>query len=257
MDLKNKKIWITGASSGIGMKIAEAAAGAGALPFMTARSAESLEQAAAQISGAVWMKLDVTEQAQVNEAAKRMTAELGGIDVLVNNAGYGKFASVMDARMEDIHGMMEVNYFGLVRCTKAVLPHMLQKRQGHIVNIASLAGMIGTAQSAGYSASKHAVLGFTNSLRQELVGSGVHISAVNPGPVNTAFFDQADPSGQYVDKVKRYMLEPEMVAQAVLKAVQRNVRQQNMPWSASLGAKLWQLFPGISDKLVTALFRKS
>lgn len=114
-------------------------------------------------------------------------AAYGRIDILLNNAGYGKFAGFTEMEAQEFDDMMDVNYMGIVRCTKAVVPHMLQRGSGQIVNVASMAGKIGTARSVAYTATKHAVLGFTNALRQELRKSGITVSAVNPGPIATDF----------------------------------------------------------------------
>jgi short-subunit dehydrogenase len=149
-----------------------------------------------------------------------------------------------------------VNDFGTVRCTKAVLPHMLEARSGHIVNIASMAGKIGSAKSSGYSATKHAVLGFTNCLRQELVGTGVGLTAINPGPIDTPFFDRADPSGNYVKNVSWFMLKPEKVAAEVIDAIERGIAEKNLPILASIGVKFAQLFPRTFDKLAYKVLNK-
>lgn len=187
--LSGKIVWITGASSGIGAAMAREFAALGAVPILTARSEEKLRQISSGIAGEHnWLPLDVTSADDVGRVALEIVKQYGRIDILVNNAGYGVFETFVEASLATIEDMMDVNYMGTVRCTKAALPYMLKAGSGHIVNIASMAGKIGSAKSSGYSATKHAVLGFTNCLRQELIGTGVHISAVNPGPVDTPFF---------------------------------------------------------------------
>lgn len=131
--------------------------------------------------------MDVTDNEQVKRTVEAVIAEYGKIDVLLNNAGYGKFENFMSMNVESFEQMMDTNYLGIVRCTKAVVPHMVKQGSGHIVNIASLAGKIGTAKSTSYTATKHAVLGFTNALRMELREQGIQVSAVNPGPIDTPF----------------------------------------------------------------------
>src|SRR5690606_14399525 len=135
------------------------------------------------------------------------------------NAGFGIFETFRDAPLDHFEAMMDTNYMGTVRCTKAVLPSFLARGAGHIVNVASIAGKLGTPKSTGYTATKHAVLGFTNALRLELRGTGVTVSAVNPGPIDTPFFEIADPDGGYVRNVRWFMLKPEKVAARIVKVI--------------------------------------
>ncbi|MGF9713756.1 SDR family NAD(P)-dependent oxidoreductase [Paenibacillus naphthalenovorans] len=257
MDFQGKIVVITGASSGIGAMMAQRLAALGAIPVLMARSEKKLAEIASHINGShsVYV-LDVTSWEQVAGTMERVIAEHGRIDILINNAGYGVFEAFIHADLSEIESMMDVNYMGVVRCTKAVLPHMLKQGSGHIVNIASMAGKIGSAKSSGYSASKHAVLGFTNCLRQELVGTGVHLTAINPGPVDTPFFDRADPTGHYVNNVRWFMLKPEQVVQRVLTAIKRRTPEVNIPFMAAFGVKLYQLFPRLFDKIAYRLLNK-
>lgn len=257
MDFQGKIVVITGASSGIGAMMAQTLASRGAVPILMARSEKKLAKTASQINRphGVYL-LDVTSGEQVTRTMERVIAEHGRIDILINNAGYGVFEAFIDADLSEIENMMNVNYMGIVRCTKAVLPHMLKQGGGHIVNIASMAGKIGSAKSSGYSASKHAVLGFTNCLRQELVGTGVHLTAINPGPIDTPFFDRADPTGQYVNNIRWFMLKPEQVVLKVLAAIERRTPEVNMPFMAAFGVKLYQLFPRLFDRIAYRLLNK-
>ncbi len=188
-DLHGRIVVITGATSGLGALLGGKFADKGAVPVLTGRSSAKLLEAASRFPGTLdTYVMDVTSSQDVERTVNEIMEKYGRIDVLVNNAGFGIFKSALEAPLSDFEEMMDVNYMGVVRCTKAVLPHMVQAGAGNIVNIASMAGKIGTAKSSGYTASKHAVLGFTNSLRQELIGSGVVLSAVNPGPIDTPFF---------------------------------------------------------------------
>lgn len=257
MDFNNSIVLITGASSGLGAMLAQKVAEKGGIPILTARSVEKMEEIASHIQGEyAILQMDVSNLAQVESTIKHIIETYGRIDVLINNAGYGVFARFLDTPLDVIEDMINVNYMGIVRCTRAVLPHMLQARKGHIVNVASMAGKIGSAKSTGYTASKHAVLGFTNSLRQELVGTGVGLSAINPGPIRTPFFDKADPTGAYVKNVSWFMLEPEKVVAAIMDSVERNVAEKNMPFIGNVGVKLFQLFPGLFNRLGYKLLNK-
>lgn len=254
--LQDKVIAITGASSGIGAAMAERFAGLGARMALIARNAENLEAVRSRIgSGHLAVVADVTKEEQVERAVARIIEAFGRIDVWVNNAGFGLFKPLAEMTMEEIARLMEVNYLATVRCTKAVLPHMLEAGSGNIVNIASVAGKIGTARAAAYSASKYAVIGFTQSLRAELHGTGVRVSVINPGPVDTPFFDTADPGGHYKRNVAFFMMKPERVVGAALKAIRSGKADVTLPLAASLGVKMVQLFPnlleGVARKLLS------
>ena len=126
--------------------------------------------------------------------------------------------------MGEVKDMFQVNVFGLVACTKAVLPYMVNKNEGHIINIASLAGKIATPKSSAYAATKHAVLGFTNSLRMELANTDIYVTAINPGD-RYKLFEIADQSGTYVKNMGRYMLKPTYVAEQIVKSMHtKNVK---------------------------------
>ncbi|HEY0827978.1 MAG TPA: SDR family oxidoreductase [Bacilli bacterium] len=255
--LTHKIVAITGASSGIGAEMAILLSEHGAIPVLMARSLEKLQAIGSQIQGRYSLiVLDVTDEGQVQRGIAQVLGEYGKIDILINNAGYGVFSSFADTPLAHFEEMMDVNFMGTVRCTQAVLPSMLAAGQGHIINIASIAGKMGTAKSTSYSASKHAVLGFTNSLRQELAGTGVMISAVNPGPIDTPFFEIADPSGHYVRNIRWFMLQPRKVAIAVLKMIVHKKVEINLPLTAGIGIKLYQLFPRIFEKLTYKMMNR-
>ncbi|NOU70598.1 SDR family NAD(P)-dependent oxidoreductase [Paenibacillus sp. LMG 31458] len=257
LNISNKIVLITGASSGIGAVMAQQFAAKGAIPILTARSTNKLKEIASGLQGqhAVY-EMDVTNTEQVHDVVGQIIAKFGRIDILINNAGYGIFESFAEAPLAHFEDMMNVNYMGLVRCTQAVLPHMLKAGSGHIVNVASMAGKIGSAKSTGYSATKHAVLGFTNSLRQELIRSCISITAINPGPISTPFFDKADPSGNYVKNVAWFMLKPEKVVKELIHAIERNIPEKDLPFVAGMGIKLFHLFPRMFDRLASGILNK-
>ncbi|WP_037291135.1 SDR family NAD(P)-dependent oxidoreductase [Saccharibacillus sacchari] len=250
MTLTNKIVWITGASSGIGALIARLVSERGGIPILTARSENKLREAANAVPGKHGIVvLDVGAEESVQAAAQSIIAEYGRIDILVNNAGYGLFGSVEDMDMQDYEGIMNVNYFGVVRCTKAVLPHMRLAGSGQVLTVASMAGKFATAKSAGYAASKHAVLGFMNSLRQELRGSGIAVSSMNPGPIDTPFFETADPDGTYVQSVNRFILPPEKVAREIVRMMETRKAEIDLPRYFGLAVRLYGLMPRTADKL--------
>jgi short-subunit dehydrogenase len=257
VSLHQRVVLITGASSGIGALTAKLLAERGAIPILTARSMVKLRQLSASIKSehAIY-EMDVTSEEQVANVVSEVLVRYGKIDILLNNAGYGEFIAFSEAPLAHFWEMMDVNYMGTVRCTHAVLPNMLQAGGGHIVNVASMAGKMATAKSTGYAASKHAVLGFTNALRRELRGTGVFISAVNPGPIDTPFFLRADPSGNYVRNVGKFILSPDRVARAIVSVMERRKAELDLPWAAGVGAKFTQLFPRTVDALFGKLLNK-
>ena len=191
--LKGKTVVITGASGGLGEQIATMCAQNGANLYLLARNQERLDQVATSIREqykveCVTMALDISLHEQIPKVFKRIYEQAGHIDVLVNNAGYGIFAEARDVEMTDLEGMFAVNVVGLIACTKEVIPFMCERKSGHIINIASQAGKLATPKSSVYSATKHAVLGYTNSLRMEMSRYGVFVTAVNPGRFVPSFF---------------------------------------------------------------------
>ncbi|CAM4183813.1 hypothetical protein FHS16_000109 [Paenibacillus endophyticus] len=255
--LKDKVIFISGASSGIGALTAIKLAERGAIPILTGRNVEKLKEIAMSIKGKVsYYQMDVTDNKQVQQTVEAVIAKYGKIDVLLNNAGYGQFEPFASMPVDHFEQMMNTNYMGVVRCTKAVIPHMVNRGIGHIVNIASLAGKIGTAKSTSYTATKHAVLGFTNSLRMELRGSGIQVSAVNPGPIDTPFFSLADPSGSYVKNVSWFMMKPEYVVDRIVKLIERRKDELDLPKKAAVAIRLYQLLPRTIDRLFGGMLNR-
>lgn len=182
---------ITGASGGIGAQMAVLCAERGANLVLLARSLDKLQELQADLRKRFSVdvhvhKLDVSDTDEVSAVFSEIIARFDYIDVLVNNAGFGVFREAHEAKVEEIKGMFDVNVVGLMACTSMVLPVMRKQRSGHIINIASQAGKMATPKSSVYSATKHAVLGYTNSLRMELADSNVFVTAVNPGPIETS-----------------------------------------------------------------------
>ncbi|MBB3113666.1 hypothetical protein FHS18_005779 [Paenibacillus phyllosphaerae] len=248
--LNGKIVVITGAASGVGAEAARRLAQAGAVPVITGRSAAKLAAAAGSIKGRCGSYvMDVTDNDEVNRTIEQIAREFGRIDVLVNNAGFGLFERFIDAPIGHFEDMMNTNYMGVVRCTKAVLPIMKQQGGGHIVNIASMAGKLSTAKASAYAATKHAVLGLTNALRAELAPMSIAVSAVNPGPIDTPFLLTADPEGGYAKSVRSYMLKPEQVADAIVKVIDKRIPEVDMPLSAGIGIRLYGLAPRFADRI--------
>lgn len=260
-NIKDKVILITGASSGIGRQLALDLAKEGARLILVARTEENLIQLKNQIQSeggyppAVW-PLDVGNGGRVDELLPRLLAEMPRIDILINNAGFGKFNNFADADMKIIEKMFDVNVIGLMRFTSHVLPSMMASGKGLIVNVASQAGKIATPKSAAYSSTKHAVLGFSNSLRLEMKPHGINVMTVNPGPIKTNFFDVADTTGNYTKNVEKMMLTPEKVSAEIISAIKKGKREVNLPGWMNAGAKVYHAAPGLIEKVGGRFFNQ-
>lgn len=259
--LKGKTVVITGASGGLGGKMAYLCAASGARPVLLARDKEKLDRLARQIKAdhridSLPIVFDLSRHEEVAPVFQGILRETGGIDVLVNNAGYGVFAEAGEVTLDDLQGMFAVNVVSLIACTKEVIPFMKKRGSGHIMNIASQAGKLATPKSSVYSATKHAVLGYTNSLRMELADYGVFVTAVNPGPMATSFFEIADPGGSYIENVGRFILSTDKVAQKVVSSMLTKRREINLPGWMNAGSIAYSLFPSLVERLGKKAFFK-
>ena len=175
---------ITGCSTGIGRALAELLIAKGERVFATARKPEDLGDLVAGHDNAHALKLDVTVGADI-EAAAKAVEKAGGVDVLVNNAGYGYLTAIEEADELGYRAQFETNMFGLIAMTKAVLPAMRERGSGHIINIASVGGFVGNPGSGFYAATKFGVVGFSEALSKEVGPLGVKVTVVEPGPFRT------------------------------------------------------------------------
>lgn len=183
----DKKVWlITGCSTGFGRELTQALLDGGEQVVATARKLETLndlhEKNPSQI---LKLQLDVTNQSDVDSVVKSAEAKFGRIDVLVNNAGYGYLAAIEEGEDAAVRAMFETNVFGLVEMTKAVLPGMRHRRNGHIVNISSIGGLVSFGATGYYHATKFAVEGLSQSLAIECKPLGIKVTIVEPGPFRT------------------------------------------------------------------------
>jgi short-subunit dehydrogenase len=197
--------------------------------ILLGRDRPALEEVAAKTGGAV-IVADLADPSEVERAAAESLAVGGRVDVLVNNAGEGwagPFADINPLRAELL---VRTNLLAPIRLTRALLPGMLERKNGHVVNVASIAGHVGVRDEAVYAATKAGLIGFSESLRYELAGTGVGVSVVSPGVVRTAFFERA--GRPYTRRFPR-LIEPDRVARAIVGAIRRNKPQVFEPkWMA-------------------------
>jgi NAD(P)-dependent dehydrogenase (short-subunit alcohol dehydrogenase family) len=232
-------VLITGTSSGIGQAIAGAFVARGFEVFGTSRNPQRTEP----IAGVELLALDVSDAASVTAAVSTVIERAGRIDVLVNNAGVGVFGAAEESSIAQAQELFDTNFFGLLRVTNAVLPHLRAQRSGRIINIGSVLGFLPAPYGALYAASKHAVEGYSESLDHETREFGVRVSVVEPGYTDTAFdANAADPDSpieSYVplrEHVKETLIksvrtgdDPSVVARVVLKAATSRIPKLRYP----------------------------
>ena len=255
--MKDNVVIITGASKGIGAELARQLARRGARLALAARDREGLERVAAACAAlgakAEAIVTDVSVEDDCRRLVERTVAAFGRVDTLVNNAG-----ATMWARFEDIHDMaileriMKVNYVGAVYCTRHALPHLKASR-GRLVGVSSLAGRTGVPTRTGYAASKHAMMGFFDSLRIELADTGVTVTMICPGFVSTGIRENATgPDGKpiQVSPVKEgEVMSVEDCAAIALKAIEGRRREVVMTARGRIGLFLRLLAPGLVDRI--------
>ncbi|MFZ0329269.1 MAG: SDR family NAD(P)-dependent oxidoreductase [Nitrososphaeraceae archaeon] len=263
-----KIVLITGASSGIGRQVAIDFANNGASKIILVSRTErklievqrTIEQISMNGSGAVKdmdiipYVCDVSHRQDVISMGRNLLKTLGKIDILVNNAGYGTYGRVSEQEIEEIESIMQTNYFGMVYCTRVFLNSMLSRHTGHIVNVASVAASFGVAGMAAYCASKYAMLGFSESLRHELHGSGVNVTVVSPIGVRTNFFNNTS-FGDRKPNYTGFLLSPKTVSRAVISAASSTRLEIVVPFY--IRAAIWVKYtlPYIVNPLVGTLFR--
>ena len=222
--IKGKNALITGAGKGIGKAIALALAAEGTNVILLARTAADIEALAAEIKTynvkALAVTADVADIASVNNAVAKALAEFGSIDILINNAGIGKFGKFLDLSPEEFEQIIKINLFGTYYATRAVLPGMIEQQSGDIINISSTAGLKGAAATSAYSASKFAVMGLTESLMQEVRKHNIRVTALTPSTVATDMAKDLNLTDGNPDKV----MQPEDVAELIVAQLKLNKR---------------------------------
>ncbi len=222
--LKGKKALITGAGKGIGKAIALALAAEGVDVGLIARTEKDIEAVAGEITAlgvqAAYAAADISDRTSVESAVQKITGSLGPIDVLVNNAGTGTFGKFLELDPEVWEAQIKINVFGVYYATRAVLPSMIERQTGDIINISSTAGKSGSATTSAYSASKFAVFGLTESLMQEVRKHNIRVTAMAPSTVVTELAYSAD----LIKGDPERVMHPEDLAELVVAQLKLNRR---------------------------------
>ncbi|MCB9742927.1 MAG: SDR family NAD(P)-dependent oxidoreductase [Alphaproteobacteria bacterium] len=244
---QDKVVVITGATSGIGRSLAARMAQEGAIVVGGGRDQGRLAELAREISLA--LTLDLTREASVEVFAAAALDTHGRVDLLINNAGVGRFAPFLETPPEDFRRLFELNVIGAVRLTQALLPAMLERGEGRIVNVASVAGVRGYQRLSAYGASKFAMVGWSETLAAELVGTGVEVTVVCPPAVDTPFFENAGYPEHREARGPWPLMSADACAARIVDAVAQGRRRALLGPKAKLSYALSTLAPGLVERL--------
>ncbi len=255
MNLNAKVVIVTGASSGIGEATAREFAKEGAKIVLAARRVDKLQTLADEIvtmkTGAetLVVQADLSKLEDIQSMIAQTLEKFGRIDVLVNNAGFGRLDWLENLDpVKDIQAQIDVNVMGVLQTTRQVLPVMMKQRSGSIINMCSMAGLVGTPTYTIYAASKHAVHGFSEALRREVKPWGIDVSLIYPGGVVTEFTQHAGIKRKTNAKTPDFMLlTAEQVGQAVVKLVRHPKRMLVIPWLWNVTVFMNKFLPGLVD----------
>lgn len=262
--LQGKVVLITGASSGFGEDAARLFAREGCIVVLAARRAERLQSIAAQIHAAggeaFAIPVDVKQAHEIDQMAQTILDRYGKVDILLNNAGFGAMDWFENIKPEHhIESLIRVNLTGTMLVTHAILPSMLKRREGHIINMASVAGLIASPLISTYAASKYGVRAFTDALRREVSPFGIKVSGIYPGPARTEFGKQLEKSAAR-ERIKRSIdihMSSEYVAQRIVDVAKRPRRSLVIPWWFRVITTFDTLFPVAVDWILYGFTRKN
>ncbi len=269
MQTETSPVWfITGCSTGLGRALAQRVLEHGHRAVVTARRPDQISDIVADYSAnALAVALDINDHAQVDAAIAQAGEQFSGIDVLVNNAGYGYLAAVEEGDEQDIRDMFETNFFSLAALIRKVLPGMRARKSGHIINISSVGGLVGAASSGFYNATKFAVEGLSDALAKEVEPLGIRVTAIEPGPFRTDWAGRSlkqakHPIAAYADTAaaRRAQItsysgkqagDPVRAAEAIIKVVESDDPPHNLILGKNgldrVRAKLAALMQSIDD----------
>ena len=260
MKIQGRTAIVTGASSGIGRAVAIKLAKRGASVALIARRRHELETVASAIradgGGAIIVPCDVTDSAAVRAATEEIRASLGEVDILVNAAGVGIWRHFEEISEEEHRLMMDVNYWGSFNLIRRVLPEMVKQKRGRIVNISSASGKFALSVTSGYSASKFAITGLSESLHRQYLGTGIGVSCIHPGSVKTDFWNESRTPKATIPPLVRYApkLSPKSIARAVTYSIWFGFPSLTPPIFVNLLAKLNAIWLRFGDVMLWRWF---
>jgi len=255
---RNKTVWITGASSGIGEALALAFAEAGAKLVLSARRAEELNRVKTSLhlkeEDVMVLPLDLENTSNAEDLCKQVISKFGRIDLLINNGGISQRSLTKETPLSIDRKIMEINFFGTIALTKGVLPYMLKQKSGHIIVMSSIAGKFGFYFRSAYSASKHALHGFFESLRMEIANDNVNVLIVCPGKIKTNISLNAisHDGGKHnkMDESTEQGLSAEECANQILNAIKKNKEEVFIGGKELRAVWMKRLFPKVFSKLI-------
>lgn len=259
--MKKDTIVITGATRGLGRALSLKLARSQRTLVLVSRNEDLLTQLKRDLEkkGArvLIYPVDLTKTKDIAPLVSNIQLETGGVDVVINNAGFGLFEYAAGTPREVTDNMFQLNVLAMIEMNRLLIPQFIDRQSAaHIINIGSMAGKLATPKATSYAATKHAVVGYSNALRLELQATNINVTTVNLGPVATSFFETADESGNYQEAVKRIMLNPELVAEKIVRLIYKNKRELNLPGWMHIGSKLYALSPRLLEFLMRGSFNK-
>lgn len=259
-NFNNKIVWITGASDGIGKEMAIQMAEQGATIILTARSVDKLNAVKVELKGDGHFvyPMDLLKVDEIQKGAEEVLREIGHVDILVNNAGISQRSLAKNTSLAVDRKIMEIDYFAVVALTKAVLPQMIDRKDGHIVTISSVAGKIGAPMRSAYCGAKHAVIGFMDVLRAETYAEGIKVLVVTPGSVKTNISVNAlEGDGKkhnVTDPLIANGIPVEVCVQKIVKGIKNDTKELLIAdTKTSLAVYLRRFFPNRLFKLMTTM----
>lgn len=257
MKIENSIVWVTGASSGIGEGLAYVLSQAGARLVLSSRRLEALEEVRLRCTSPErhWsIPLDLEHPSSIHSAVNKVQKDIGNIDILINNGGVSQRALAKDTQIDVDRRLMEINYFGTIILTKAILPSMLERGSGHIVVVTSLMGKMSSPVRSAYAASKHALHGFFDALRAETYDDGIRVTLVCPGFVSTnvsinALTGDGTPTNKLDDSVANG-IEPLVCARKIMRAIEKDRDEIVIAGKEKIGIYLRALSPGLFNSVI-------
>ena len=250
------RVLVTGASRGIGRATAEAFAARGCTLGLVSRSKDELEELGRELTGRTReihvLPADIADEEQITKAIADFVDRTGGLDVLIANAGIAFYGPFRESPLQEAERMTRINWIGTLFTVAAALPHMVERATGRIVIVSSVAGHHSFPQAAVYGATKFAQRGFLEALHHELAGTGIGVTGVYPGSIETNLHDHAREHGRVPDW-RQKGIAPERVAEALLEGVEKDRRAVFVPRAT----RLLGLVHGISPKLADRLVRRT